>query len=316
MNVILDAALERLGDKERLRPLTDLVSSYEKNEAVVQAAVEGTVGHDNYLGYLAEAWNNHLGYVLTPDFLWNMVLSELTIVVRDAPEVYRELFTTSDEKIEITVEGTKPQHLVYAVSAALKKHVPVDTGAFLPDFTTTSDAAMFAHRAAFLDCVSPYYNYSMLLCGYPSVQLRGTPEDWLLFQKKISQLKGIFSEKSAEVVSYLDGVGSIVSKLQGYVADLAQGLEIDTTFLKNIMTLERCGSGHQVEVKGWISQMYIEQPRPAYVSNFSRHVAVVDYKDLNVNKNYRLYSGILSSEVNGDILWPMFGFIQTERAES
>lgn len=316
MHVKLDSTLERLGDKERLRPLADLVGSYEQNEHVVLAAIEGSVGHDNYLSYLAEAWNNHLGYVLTPDYLWNMVLSELTIVVRDNAETYRDLFTTSDEKIEITVEGVKPQHLLTAVSSALKHHVPVNTGAFLPDFTTTSEAAMFAHRAAFLDCVSPYYNYSMLLCGYPSVEFRGTPEDWLLFQKKISQLKGIFSEKSAELVSYLDGVDAVVAKLHGYAVDLSQGLEIDTTFLKGIMTLERCGSGHQVEVKGWISQMYIKQPRPAYVSNFSRHVAVVDYKDLNVNKNYRIYSGLLSSEVNGDILWPMFGFIQTERAES
>lgn len=315
MHVILDPTLERLGDREKLRPLSELVATYEKVAPVVYTTVEGTVGHDNYLGYLAEAWNNHLGYVLSPDFLWNMVISELAIVVRDDPETYRDLFTTSDEKVEITVEGATAHHLVSAVSAALKDLVPVKTTAFFPDFTTTAESDMFAHRATFLDCVSPYYNYSMLLCGYPSVMLRGTTEDWQLFQKKLVQLSAIFGAKSDAIITYLAGVATIVSTLQGHVDALAAGNEIDTTFLKNIMTLERCGSGHQVEVKGWISQMYIKQPRPAYVGNFSRHVAVVDYKDLSANKKYRLYSGLLSSEVNGDILWPTFGFIQTEASE-
>lgn len=315
MHVILDSTLERLEDRQKLKPLKGHIEEYNKLAPVVWTSVNGTVGHDNYLGYLAEAWNNHLGYVIRPDYLWNMVISELAIVVRDKPEHYRDLFTTADEKVEITVVGSTAHHLIYAVSEKLQNLVPTNMSAFLPDFTTTSDSAMFAHRATFLDTVSPYYNYSMLLCGFPSVELRGTSEDWLLFRKKVMELSEIFMEKSDTVLSYLTGVGAIVSTIQDYVDDLAAGKEIDTAFLKNIMSLKRCGSGHQVEVDGWISEMYINKPRPAYVENFSRHISVVDYKDLSANKDYRIYSGLLCSEINGDILWPDFGIVQVEREE-
>ncbi|MCP4528505.1 MAG: DUF4419 domain-containing protein [Aestuariibacter sp.] len=312
MHVILDPTLERLGDQEKLRPLTEYLAEYDANSPVVYHTLRGTVGHDNYLGYLAEAWNNHLGFVIKPDYLWNMVASEIAIVVRDNPEHFRDLFSTSDETVEITVVGCKAHHLIYGVSAELKKLVPTDTSAFIPEFTTTSDAATFAHLATFLDTVSPYYSYSMLLCGFPSVMFRGTPDDWFLFRNKLSALSDIFKDKSAVLVEYLAKVAAVVANLQDIADNLHAGKEADTAYLSNIMALKRCGSGHQVEVEGWIRDFYVHQPRPAYVGNFSRHIAVVNYKDLSVSKNYRIFSGLLSSEVNGDILWPTFSFIQTE----
>jgi len=60
----------------------------------------------------------------------------------------------------------------------LRAHVPTDTTLFIPEFSTTTTASRHAMYASFCDLCSPYYNYGMLLCAFPSISIQGGKEDW------------------------------------------------------------------------------------------------------------------------------------------
>ena len=73
-----------------------------------------------------------------------------------------------------------------------------------------------------------------------------------------------------------------------------------------MFSLERCGSGSQVMVSGWITQLYIEQPRIPYPENFISCVSKIDYKCYNDGSDYRLYAGLFVSKIENDYLVPEF----------
>jgi len=72
-------------------------------------------------------------------------------------------------------------------------------------------------------------------------------------------------------------------------------------------------SGHQTEVKGWITEMFIKVPRPGYVDNFPTNVAKVSYKFLDTNQNFELKYGLFSSNIKDGFLIPDFGYIINEQ---
>lgn len=257
------------------------------------AVTELDVIHRNYLDYLGICWNNHYGVIISPTILWNIVLCNLAFEVNRAPEIYRKYFTDSDEKKDIIVEQggylIDPELLI----EKLKNLIPNENmDSFFPKFTTDDDMSMIANNVAFLDMVSPYYNYFMLLCGIPKVKVLGTDEDWTWFMFYLGKLSALLEEASG----YLIGVANRVAQIAENTCDFS-----------NMFSLEKCGSGSQVEISGWIRDFFIEQPEVPYPENFVPCISKIDYKNLNDGgKEYRLYAGLFTSVVEDGYLVPSF----------
>jgi hypothetical protein len=258
---------------------------------------DASMYHRNFLEYLEKCWGDHLGVVITPDILWFTVLSELVGVVKESPEPYRHLFTTSHEKQEIVIESQVPEVMpLNRLVAALRHHVPTDAGLFMPEFSTTSERARHARYAAFCDLCSPYYDYSMLLCAFPAIQVQGTKDDWELVVEQWSKLRKVFRAADAWM-----------GKVEQTLRDCASNLE-NAEWWRSMFKLERCGSGHQTEVSGWLSELFRVQPRVAYASNFATHVAQVDYTELASKQEFKMQEGLFFSRQEGDFMVPDFGY--------
>jgi len=270
---------------------------------VINNTVDTVATHRNFLEYLEVCYSNHYGYVISPEIIWHMILAESAEHIKEFSDQYAHLFTdTPDSKKEITVmnDGSDVLNL-NAIITELLELIPSDVSAFLPEFSTDTLESRFAHSAAFCDAMSPYYNYSMLLCGFPSVTVNGTVDDWhrvkTCFIEVMNKLTVIDSESL-----YVTGVIRILDN----IIDSYDNPDEHTDFYNNILFLKPCGSGHQVEVSGWISGLFLKQPRPKYVNNFSTHVSKVEYKCLNTNRDFKIHAGLFNSKLENDVLVPSY----------
>jgi len=281
-----------------------------KDLEYISTNAEGNICHKNYMEYLAICWADHLGIVFTPDILWYSILCEIASLVKENKERYRKYFTGSNEKVEISVLTDSPTEIpMDKIVLSLKNNIPYlneeHENTFFPTFSTSTTESIHACQVAFADIASPYYDYSMYMCGIPYVDVRGTKDDYCMIMQKLLELGPLLTE-----------CGSVwYNSLVGFVLSLLNNFE-SKVFWSEIFSLERCGSGGQVEVTGWWSKIYRKQPSIRYTYNFDLQLASIDYKNLSTGLNYKVYSGLIASHVENELLVPTFGNILFKTGEN
>jgi len=276
----------------------------KKNKPMYDNIPQDQVYHNGYMEYLETCWNSHYGVVLSPDIVWQGLLCELAAIVAKNPQKYRSLFTTTNEgKQELSVYSDSFVVMpIEALTDLLKQYVPSNSDVFLPRFSTTTERSFHAFSAAFCDICSPYYEYSMYMCGIPFIRLDGTEEDWTTLLKSWSIIGDMFQSES----KFFVGVIGIISKI------INQFSTPDVDFWHKMFSLKHCGSGSNVEVEGWIRDLYLVKPSPRYPENYATHISSVKYKQLNTGKKYDMRVGLFSSELQGQLLVPDFSFAVME----
>lgn len=255
--------------------------------------------HLNYLEYLDKCWGNHLGIVFSPDIIWFTLLSEFASLVKSNSKVYQHLFTDSDDKKEISVpSGSLTVMPLDILVSHLRKYVPSDSSLYFPKFGHTKNSDL-AFLSAFGDMCSPYYNYSMYLCGFPYIDVKGSFEDWRLLKEHWSKLKLIVQGNQEWVLR----VDKCIDAFVNY------GTYSSPDFWKNIFSLKNCGSGHQTEVRGWFSELFVFQPRVKYIENFPSHVSSICYKQLQTGQQFKMSTGLFSSIQDSEIMVPSFSSV-------
>lgn len=301
--------LDNVGPVKRLHLNQDLakfIKGLDKKNKFVSYELVGklAVYHNNYLSYLEEAWNNHLGVILTPDIIWNLLLTQLTEIVAENSEKYESLFTkVPGIKTDIIVDQTDEPYILplQSVINLLKGLVPTNTDTFLPNFSTTDEYSELANYAAFCDMVSPYYNYCIKMCGIPWIDVLGTGDDWI-------KLKACWDEIAKLFVCEAD----YFNLVSGHLGRI---LHSKTNIWLEMFIPEKCGSGSQYEIGGWITELFYKKPSLKLVENYSSCISTVKYKYLPTNQNFVMYSGLLSSQFDaeGQYLYPYFGRVFYEQ---
>jgi len=263
---------------------------------------EGTVYHTNYLDYLSICYGSHNGIVVKPDFIWYTILCEISNIIKKDPKTYQNIFTDSDEKKEIVVFSKSLVLMpIDSLINELFQYIPsgLDKNDILLNFSTTTKLSTFAFSTAFLDTVSPYYRYSMTLCGFNKINVLGTFNDYNL-------IKDIILEKLNPIFGINTDVNNYLLKCFTVLVNMLENFE-DQNFWKNILYIENCGSGHTNIVCGWFSDLFYKRPELAYVTNFPTHKSFVIYKN-DLDETHKMESGILSSIIEDDYLIPDFHF--------
>ena len=274
---------------------------------------QGNVCHTSYLHYLDFCYANHLHVVLRPDDIWFVLLTQLAEVVRQYKDQCASLFTTTPgEKREISIDVTGRPLWDLPLSGfvnILKELVPTDVTTFLPAFSTTTDDVLFAEHTAFMDLVSPYYNYSTYCCGIPGVEVEGTPEDWQHLRNAWSEVSRLLISLSGEVSAFLYRVNKV---LEGIVCHRHH-----PDFWKEILVREPCGSGGEKILKGWFTELYWKYPKQlAKIENFSTCTAIVTWRYLP-ETDFVMHRGCFSSELlEGCILKPHYNFVVHEKLKA
>jgi hypothetical protein len=157
--------------------------------------------NDTYVGTFsnvcARAYDNHYHLVLTPDAIWNMIMTQFAIYVENHAEHLREKFVAHEGKKNLTVytDGT----LLTTDYPSIVKHFIIQMKKYLkdpsiaewavPEFSTTTDDDRIVGAICLMAGTQNYFSYSYFMrCGLPQVTLLGTPEDWQQLRERTSRL--------------------------------------------------------------------------------------------------------------------------------
>lgn len=279
----------------------ELLAIKSERPTYLKDNIKGDVFHDTYLDYLYLGYARHYGIVVKPDFIWFTILNEISRVVKESPDNYRDIFTDSKEKKEVVVFTNDPvvmpiDVLLDSVFELIPKGLKKDN--VILNFSTTTDSSKLAFSTSFLEAASPFYCYSMFLCGFNKINVLGTIEDYKLMKQAIADLLVIFSGK--KIVNYFN-------KVNGLIDDIINQFD-NEKFWKDIFYVERCGSGSEEIVKGWFSKFFDDFKGYKMMSAYPKHVAIVDYKNLSTNLSYKMKVGLFSSVIENEYLVPDFEF--------
>lgn len=279
----------------------DLIIIKSKKPDYIKDNIKGEVFHDTYLDYLHLCYANHYGIVVKPDFVWFTILNEISRCVKANPEDYREIFTDSDSKKEASVFTNDP--IVMPIDSLLEKVfklIPagLEKETVVLNFSTSTASSKLAFSTSFLEAASPYYQYSMYLCGFNKINVLGTIEDYELMKNSIVNLSVVFVGK--KIVKYFDKVSALID-------EIIVGFD-DEQFWKDIFYVKKCGSGSQQEVKGWLHTLFADFKGLKFMTAFPKHKAVVEYKNLSTDLSYKMEVGLFSSVIEDGYLVPDFEF--------
>lgn len=269
------------------RNMREVLESDEKYE-FLRELPKTKLRNTGFLGFLSHAYSNHVKVSISPYDIWILIISEVSKFIVAKPEPFRSLFTDSDEKKEIIIFTNAEYEMpMDQLSAALASNIKFDSNIIFPEFSIRSTESVEMIQALFCEMASPYYNYSMLMCGLPEIKVLGTMDDWknikTNFNKLFELLCGCYNFKN-----YVLRVGII---LDGIINSFQSSEEDSVSFWKDIFTEKNFGSGSQREINGWIRHFLIVQQKPLQLQNFTNTIGYVRYKNLNTGKSYMSVHG-------------------------
>ena len=239
-------------------------------------------------GLISHAYKYHKSVTINPTDVWILILSQFKTIIKENVEFYRHLFTDSPEKTEISVPTNSLYELpVESVIARLNEYIKFDSKLVRVEFSTDTPIANEVKNHLLLDMASPYFNYSMFLCGIPSIKIGGEVEDWERLENAFLQLNEIFYLKDND--EYLNWQCS-VAHIASVLLSAAKG-DYDVDFFGDIFTQRNVGSGGDLEIKGWITSLFYKLPKVPKIENFNSHISCIEYKNKSTNKDYIMLSG-------------------------
>merc|ERR1719161_435957 len=144
----------------------------------------------------AQAWSQHLPLLLRPEHFWTMVLQGIAAHVSSHPERLRERFVAHEGKMQIRIQrdsfikGSQRNDwggCVREFAENVEKNVkPSAAKRIFPEnnFSTAGIAEELVAKVTIMDMVKDYFEFiCMTRCGFPSVSLLGTLEDWRSLRK-------------------------------------------------------------------------------------------------------------------------------------
>jgi hypothetical protein len=244
------------------------------------------------MGMLSAAYSNHLKVAFAPQDIWIVLLSEIAKEVNTNSAQYRALFTDSDEKKELSVPSGSMTHIPMAsLSNLLSQNVLFDSKLLFPEFSTNNAVTTEVIQAIFCDMASPYYSYSMFCCGIPAIKLLGTQADWENLQSSWNKLVNIFDTPAMH--KYGKQVDEILTKIKSTFTNPEGSID----FWKDIFTQKNVGSGGDLVISGWITQLFMTKHEFPKLTNFTATHGIVSYTQLETKRQfYRIFGGFDTQE--------------------
>jgi hypothetical protein len=190
-----------------------------------------------YLDYLMFCWENDLGIEIAPCYIWNIILWKICGIVNENPEQFRHIFTKNSEKETIAYVANEFNPIQFL--EFLKPKIPTDTDVWFPNFEFQPENYHSSISGLFAEMVQKYYGCLILGCGCPKIRLIGNKDEW---------------QKIIDCLDKMPINHSYIAKAKSLVTEFSNNLE-NPEYWKKFFYGVRCGSGSQVEYKGFVIQL-------------------------------------------------------------
>ncbi|KAF7555707.1 hypothetical protein G7Z17_g1979 [Cylindrodendrum hubeiense] len=227
-------------------------------------AAESPVGvapHDNgFVHTLLRAWQQDLHLELRPDDVWLAILSQLSFFILSRGEELRPFFVKHEGQKTLEVDmrphslgDVNIDHFVERMRDLMVTQLSDPSVAewMMPRFSTTTQTDISVACMLFMGSMKQYFKYQMDVgCGFPSVTLHGTRDDWELIRQCITRFKtlGDYPELN-EFVTCLDCV--LVNMIAGF--DTPDSPEVHDFWMRAAHAGGTRASGGLVTLSGWLT---------------------------------------------------------------
>ena len=155
-------------------------------------------GKHNLMEGMLEAYQNHKSFTLSPDIIWLLIVQGFTRHLDRNHENLRSMFVSFKGKKTLVIERSSltPDTATASdwsdiIDEFIKK-IAENTGEQLtdtlePKFSTTTPTSHTAGCVSIMAAMKYYFRYkvNMIGCGFPSLTIEGTLEDWELIKQKV-----------------------------------------------------------------------------------------------------------------------------------
>lgn len=282
------------GEYETVRSATDLATKKFMKPLEPKHSIRG----DGFLNYLAKAWENHYSVIVNPTDIWYIVVSELSQEVNKNPKQYEKLFTTTPGEKQLILVLTDDVTKIdpNAVVETLKRCIPINIDPFLATFSTDTIMTRHCLNVAFCEMASPYYSYGTFLCGFPNIEIGGTGDDWANLAHNLQVIRQYFTGRQE---AYLRRCFARVQDIIAYTHTTDYDA---TTFFNKMVKLEKCGSGHQFDMSGWILDFLDRKDftQPLQLEGLHTQISKMDYFNMETQRTFTMQAGICFFTVRED----------------
>jgi len=257
--------------------------------------------HTNFLDYLKICWSKHYIPVIKPDFIWQILLTEIGLIIKKDKNHFKHMFTNSGEQKVLRVQSDNLYFMpIEKIVEELSKNIKIDSKLFIPNYSTTEKDDILAFNVALCDTCSPWYRYEMYLCGYKDFYIKGELSDYLDLLKNFKKL---FEVLNIQDTNYFSKVTNLLNKIIDNLHD--------KDFWNKILKFEKCGcgSGSDIEFIGDFKNLFRIVQEPSFIDNFSTCISKIEYKQLDTNLDYKMFVGLFSSRLEDDTLIPNFNYV-------
>jgi hypothetical protein len=213
-------------------------------------------GRSAFFDAVSAAYNIHLPLRITPDGAWLCILNGLGHHIDQDPEGLRHHFVQHDgrELVRIEVQAPHMPHVprktwmegIEMFSEELRGKLGKRHDLIVNNFSTTEQTDKLSSEIALMGAMKHYFAYKMmLLCGFSTVIIDGTPEDWEDIQDRVRALTEFDLKWWTDSLSPV--IGQFIKACKGQP-------EID--FWKRGYIREGKGSGPQHSVSGWVNSFF------------------------------------------------------------
>lgn len=157
-------------------------------------------GNHPFMLTLNTAYDMHYPISLSPDTIWLMILQGLSNHVNENAQALRKKFVAHEGKSMLIVRRPNfrmgdPANdwpgVFSEFSTQIRGHIGENTHSILAQpFSTTGAIEKTAMELTLMDALQSYFVYSLItMCGFPSVTLEGTREDWQNLRRRAEGLR-------------------------------------------------------------------------------------------------------------------------------
>ncbi|CAF0892652.1 unnamed protein product [Brachionus calyciflorus] len=247
------------------------------------------------------AYSNHLNLILTPDIIWYLIISGVSIHINKNAEKLRLKFVEHEGKKEIKIRRDNFilnstfndwDGVIDEFTDKIELNLKKDTKLlFNSNFSTTNRVNSICSKVVLMAAMEKYFSYTLTtLCGIPEIKLMGIKDDWVLMYKKIHELNTTLPSLSI----WLDQLNDIVEKFIDVYDE-----KIDYDFWEKIYKVNG-GSGGPY-ISGWVLALF------PYLKSSTKNYFVWE-KDWKFACEMNYMSGLVTSDfpltlTNASFLW-------------
>jgi hypothetical protein len=177
-------------------------------------------------------------------------------------EELREYFVSHEGKEEIVIESgafVKGQKNDWSAvfggfGEEIKKRVKTDIyDIVIDDTSVATPTSRIVSEITLIDCMKSYFDYTVATrCGFPSISLEGTPEDWKKLREKYRKLVEMNKDDCMKLDFWLKHLTPIIEK----ICETGINRQADASFWTNIYKYQGPQGSGTPTVSGWCTVFF------------------------------------------------------------